>query len=103
MAGSRSRTNKKLITTAASLAAIALAAGIAFGLSGKGSKASEQPPAPQAIPVEVATVVQREVTAWDEFSGRLEAVERVELRSRVAGAVQSVHFIEGSLVKRGDL
>jgi membrane fusion protein, multidrug efflux system len=95
--------NKKLITAAASLAAIALAAALAFGLPSTGTEASEQPPAPQAIPVEVATVVQREVTAWDEFSGRLEAVERVELRSRVAGAVQSVHFVEGSLVKRGDL
>jgi multidrug efflux system membrane fusion protein len=102
MAGSRS-TNRKLVTTAASLGVIALAAGIAFGLSGSGSAASEQPPAPQAIPVEVATVVRREVTAWDEFSGRLEAVERVEVRSRVAGAVQSVHFVEGSLVKRDDL
>ena len=40
---------------------------------------------------------------WDEFSGRLEAVERVEVRSRVAGAVQAVHFREGALVKQGDL
>ena len=40
---------------------------------------------------------------WDEFSGRLEAVERVDVRSRVAGAVQAVHFREGALVKQGDL
>jgi multidrug efflux system membrane fusion protein len=40
---------------------------------------------------------------WDEFSGRLEAVERVEVRSRVAGAVQAVHFREGALVKQNDL
>ena len=40
---------------------------------------------------------------WDEFSGRLEAIERVEVRSRVAGAVQSVHFREGALVKQNDL
>ena len=40
---------------------------------------------------------------WNEFSGRLEAVERVEIRSRVASAVQAVHFREGSLVKAGDL
>src|SRR5262249_22349320 len=44
-----------------------------------------------------------DVTTWDEFSGRLEAVERVDVRSRVAGAVQSVHFREGALVKAGDL
>ena len=41
--------------------------------------------------------------AWDEFSGRLEAVERVEIRSRVAGAIQAIHFREGALVKQGDL
>jgi multidrug efflux system membrane fusion protein len=44
-----------------------------------------------------------DVVTWDEFSGRLEAVERVDVRSRVAGAVKSVHFAEGALVKRGDL
>jgi multidrug efflux system membrane fusion protein len=43
------------------------------------------------------------VVAWEEFSGRLEAVERVEIRSRVSGAVQGVHFREGALVKTGDL
>ncbi|TPG26751.1 efflux RND transporter periplasmic adaptor subunit [Variovorax guangxiensis] len=59
--------------------------------------------APQATPVSVANVAQTDITAWDEFSGRLEAVERVDVRSRVAGAVQAVHFKEGSLVKKGDL
>lgn len=59
--------------------------------------------APAAVPVSVATVDAREVQGWNEFSGRLEAVERVELRSRVAGAVQAVHFREGALVKQGDL
>jgi multidrug efflux system membrane fusion protein len=80
----------------------ALAAG-AFYLR---TSSAGMPPAaaqPQATPVPVATVEQREVTLWDEFSGRLEAVERVDVRSRVAGAVQSVHFTEGALVKRGDL
>ena len=48
-------------------------------------------------------MVQTDVAAWDEFSGRLEAIERVELRSRVAGTVQAVHFREGALVKAGDL
>ncbi|RZL93861.1 MAG: efflux RND transporter periplasmic adaptor subunit [Variovorax sp.] len=58
---------------------------------------------PRATPVSVATVASTEVNTWDEFSGRLEAVERVDVRSRVAGAVQSIHFREGSLVKLGDL
>ena len=61
------------------------------------------PGAPQATPVMVATVQESEVALWDEFSGRLEAVERVDVRSRVAGAIQSVHFSEGALVNRGDL
>ena len=58
---------------------------------------------PQAVPVSVAAVAERDVTLWDEFSGRLEAVERVEVRSRVAGQVQAAHFREGMLVKKGDL
>jgi len=56
-----------------------------------------------ATPVSVATVMQSEVATWDEFSGRLEAVERVDIRSRVAGTVQAVHFREGALVAKGEL
>ena len=56
-----------------------------------------------ATPVTVATVEPRSVTTWQEFSGRLEAVDRVQVRSQVAGTIQSVHFREGGLVKAGDL
>ena len=63
---------------------------------------TETAPAP-AVPVTVTTVTPRNVTTWQEFSGRLEAVDRVEIRPRVSGAVQSVHFREGGLVKAGDL
>lgn len=59
--------------------------------------------APQAMPVSVAVVASRDTMKWDEFSGRLQAVERVELRPRVAGAVQAVQFREGALVRTGDL
>lgn len=59
--------------------------------------------APPAIPVTVATVELRAVSVWREFSGRLEAVDRVQIRPRVAGVIQSVHFREGGLVKKGDL
>ena len=58
---------------------------------------------PQATPASVAVVQQQDVVMWDEFSGRLEAVERVEIRSRVAGAILAAHFREGALVKQGDL
>jgi membrane fusion protein, multidrug efflux system len=80
----------------------ALAAG-AFYLRSSSADTPPAPAQPAATPVPVATVERREVTLWDEFSGRLEAVERVDVRSRVAGAVQAVHFAEGALVKRGDL
>jgi multidrug efflux system membrane fusion protein len=65
--------------------------------------ATPSPAAAPATPVSVAKVVQNEVATWDEFSGRLEAVDRVDIRPRVAGTVQRVHFREGALVKEGDL
>ena len=86
----------------AAVSAIATAVLIAFGLQTE-VQADTPPAAPPATPVSVATVSQSTVSTWDEFSGRLEAVERVDIRSRVAGAVQSVHFREGALVKQGDL
>jgi len=92
-----------LWTAAVSLTAVAAAAAIVFGLQSTPAEAGLSPAAPQAIPVSVATVTESQVNAWSEFSGRLEAVQRVDIRSRVAGAVQSVHFREGALVKQGDL
>jgi multidrug efflux system membrane fusion protein len=64
--------------------------------------ATETAPPPPA-PVTVATVEPHKITTWQEFSGRLEAVDRVQIRPRVAGAIQSVHFREGGLVQAGDL
>ena len=58
------------------------------------------PPPPQ---VNVAQVVQKKVQLWDDFSGRIEAVDTVELRPRVSGYLAAVHFNEGSEVKRGQL
>lgn len=88
-------------------AALAVLAVTALAVVVLGSRSSQAQPgaevAPPAMPVSVATVVQSEVAAWDEFSGRLEAVERVDIRSRVAGTVQAVHFREGALVKKGEL
>ncbi|PKA41465.1 efflux RND transporter periplasmic adaptor subunit [Rhizobium sullae] len=65
--------------------------------------AASAPAQAPAVPVTVSVVAARNVTAWEEFSGRLEAVDRVQVRSRVAGAIQSAHFREGALVKAGDL
>ncbi len=94
--------NKKIFAT--SLTAVAAVVGaVVVGLHSQQAVANQPSGAPQAIPVSVATVASQEVAAWDEFSGRLEAVERVDVRARVSGAVQSVHFREGALVKAGDL
>ncbi|MGF7050900.1 multidrug efflux system membrane fusion protein [Bosea sp. OAE752] len=84
-------------------ASVALTAVAVFTLSGTRAQGDTAPAAPPAIPVSVATVEAREIVPWAEFSGRLEAIERVELRSRVAGVVEAVHFREGNLVKQGDL
>ncbi|MBY3184619.1 efflux RND transporter periplasmic adaptor subunit [Rhizobium sp. 25PS6] len=65
--------------------------------------AASAPAQAPAVPVTVAVVAARDVTAWESFSGRLEAVDRVQVRSRVAGAILSVAFREGALVKQGDL
>jgi RND family efflux transporter MFP subunit len=71
-------------------------------LSGCRSEATTatQAPAPQ---VSVASALERDVTEWDEFTGRLEAVESVEVRPRVTGYIESVNFTEGSKVRKGDL
>ena len=58
---------------------------------------------PPAVPVSVARAQSKRITTWEEFSGRLEAIERVEVRPRVGGAVLKAHFREGALVKQGDL
>ncbi|MGC3985317.1 MAG: efflux RND transporter periplasmic adaptor subunit [Pseudorhodoferax sp.] len=98
----RPRRNRLLAVGTALVLAMAVA-GVGFMLRSPQVHADALPAAPQATPVAVATVAQREVSTWNEFSGRLEAVDRVDLRSRVAGTVQSVHFREGALVGKGEL
>jgi len=58
------------------------------------------PPPPS---VTVAPVLARDITEWDEFTGRLEAVQSVAVRPRVSGYVSGVRFDEGAMVHRGDL
>jgi len=63
-------------------------------------QAAPPPPPPQ---VTVSQPVVREVVEWDEFTGRLEAVESVDVRARVSGYLQAVHFADGEMVKKGAL
>ncbi|MDI1238920.1 MAG: efflux RND transporter periplasmic adaptor subunit [Polaromonas sp.] len=93
---------RRLLAVALGVLAVAGMSAAFFGVSGSGARA-DVVAAPPAMPVSVATVVPSDVATWDEFSGRLEAVERVDIRSRVAGTVHAVHFREGALVKKGDL
>src|SRR5271157_4944870 len=82
-----------LLALAAAIAAVALA-----GCSGQGASAPPPPPT-----VTVAPVEQKELVEWDEFTGRTEAVESVEIRPRVSGYIQEVRFQSGQLVKKGDV
>jgi len=91
-----------LLASAAIAAAAVLYDGSVSTAKASDTAAAAPAPAP-AIPVSVALVEKRDIATWDEFSGRLEAVEKVDIRSRVAGPVQTVHFREGALVKQGDL
>jgi multidrug efflux system membrane fusion protein len=103
MSNAPTRTRRPLWIAGTTLTALAAIATAVFTLGSPTAGATSTPAAPPAMPVSVAAVVASDVATWDEFSGRLEAVERVDIRSRVAGTVQSVHFREGALVNKGDL
>jgi multidrug efflux system membrane fusion protein len=85
--------------------ALALAGLAGLGLSGCGPATGAAAPAATAggPPVTAAAVLERSVNETQEFSGRLEAVERVDIRARVSGFITSVNFKPGSLVKKGDV
>ncbi|WP_332853580.1 efflux RND transporter periplasmic adaptor subunit [Duganella sp. S19_KUP01_CR8] len=86
------------------VAALALAGVAVLGLSGC-DKAVGQPQesAAGAPPITAAAVLERAVADSQEFSGRLEAVERVEIRPRVGGFITAVNFTPGSEVRKGDV
>jgi len=79
-----------------------LAVLLAITLSGCGDKPPQQA-ASGPPPVTVAQPTKRTVTDWDEFTGRFEAVEEVQVRARVGGFVTDVEFRDGAFVKTGDL
>src|SRR5262245_51289675 len=79
-----------------------LVLGFCLGLTGCARPPSEAPAA-APVPVTVSYPVEREVTDYAEFTGRTAAVDSVEVRARVWGYLDKVHFKEGMLVKKGDL
>jgi multidrug efflux system membrane fusion protein len=95
-----SLSNFRLPSPARRLGALLLAGIAALGLAACAREATGSTPAP--LPeVTVARSVARDVTEWDEFTGRLEPVQSVAIRPRVSGLVTEVSFEEGSLVRQG--
>ena len=73
-------------------------------LAALGAGCSESAPPPEAPPlVEIATPLAQRVADWDDYSGRFEPVDSVEVRPRVSGAIESVHFQDGQVVGQGQL
>jgi multidrug efflux system membrane fusion protein len=100
------KTIKSMTAVARPLAAAMALAGLAaFTLSGCGeanSKAAEAPAA-GGPPVSAAAVVEKTITETQEFSGRLEAIDQVQIRPRVSGFITAINFKPGSQVKKGDV
>jgi len=94
----------KTLSAATPRAILALALTAVAGVNaGCSSSGSAQPKAPTPVEVSVADVVCKQIGDSDEFTGRLEAVHAVEVRPRVSGYLQNVHFKEGEIVREGDL
>lgn len=94
---------KRLVAVALGLGVLAGAGAFLWTGNSRAQADASAAKAPPATPVSVADVKERETAIWDEFSGRLEAIEQVEVRSRVAGAIQEIRFREGALVQKDDV
>jgi multidrug efflux system membrane fusion protein len=78
----------------------AVSAGVLAKVGAEDGQPAAAPPPPE---VTVSEVLVRELHEWDEFTGRLESTETVEVRPRVSGYIESVHFNEGARIAKGDL
>ena len=85
-------------TVTAMIAAVAIAA---FTIRADADRPQSAAPAPPTV--DVAPVVSRSIIDWQSYSGRLEAVDRVEVRPLVSGTLTGVHFRDGALVRKGDV
>jgi multidrug efflux system membrane fusion protein len=90
------------VVLAAALAGLLLTGG---GIAAYSARADvpAAPAAAQAAQVDTAEVIHRAITDWQDFSGRLEAVDRVEIRPQVSGILTQVHFKDGAAVRKGDV
>jgi|SRR5450830_88670 len=87
----------------AALAVAGLAGSLLAGCEDAAGKAAEAPAAAGGPPVSAAVVLEKSIAETQEFSGRLEAIDHVEIRSRVSGFITQVNFKPGSQVKKGDV
>lgn len=95
---SRTVFSKKTLVIA--LSALVVGAAVTLSSNGRADKPATAAAAP--VSVSVARVLEKSVTEWEDFSGRVEAIEHVEIRPRVSGSIDAIHFQEGQLVKKGD-
>jgi multidrug efflux system membrane fusion protein len=94
---------KKKILFGSSALAVAVASAIWLSAGSSPSHASEPAAAPPAPEVTVAQVLLRPVSDANAFTGRIQAVDTIQIKPRVSGYVDSIHFREGAMVKKGDL
>jgi len=91
----------------AAVLGLAVVAGIATlywtGILTSGGETTAAAVPPQPPKVTVALPIYQEIVEWDEFTGQFAAVEYVEIRARVSGYLDSIHFQDGQIVKKGDL
>lgn len=80
-----------------------LAAGAGYSLLPNAQGTAHAQGQPQAAPVDVAPALGRTIVDWQRYSGRLEAIDRVDIRPLVSGTLTEVHFKDGALVKKGDV
>lgn len=92
--------HSRLIRISALAAMVLSAAAILSGCDTGAAQYDGQPPPPE---VSAAEVVVRQVSHWDEFTGRIESPESVEIRPRVSGYIDEVRFEEGREVEKGDV
>ncbi|MET0231506.1 MAG: efflux RND transporter periplasmic adaptor subunit, partial [Rhodanobacteraceae bacterium] len=94
---------RTLIFSRAGTAFLVAALTLALAACGHSQAGNPQAAAPPPPEVTVAGVIAKPLRDWQEFTGRLQAVDTVEIRPRVAGFIDSVQFAEGSRVKKGQL
>ena len=91
-----------LMGVALSVVLVAGSGGFYYTTQAHSADDAQREGVPQIPAVDVVTLEPRQLRVWTEFSGRLEAVDQVDVRPRVSGAIQAVLFKEGTIVKAGD-